>query len=74
MIAKVPDRGVRYELDPAGRAATSWDARGDLRAGASVDAVLRLGVFGAFGYCWLLDRIKPTTTTQETQGRTASRT
>lgn len=47
-------------------AATAYeDVRGDpappwpLLPGAAVDVVLRLGNYGAFGYCWLLARVKP---------------
>ena len=51
---KVPARGVRYETAD-GEETPAWP----LGAGATVDVEIRLGAFGAFGYCWLLARVKP---------------
>lgn len=45
---------TRYE-DEAGHAAPSWTPR----RGQVVDVVLRPGAFGDFGYCLLLQRVKP---------------
>lgn len=30
-----------------------------LERGRGVDAVLKLGAFGSFGYCWTVERVKP---------------
>lgn len=45
---------TRYE-DDVGRPAAPWTPR----RGQEVDVVLRPGAFGDFGYCLLLQRIKP---------------
>ena len=53
VIAKVTYADVRFE---------TWDGAFavpfQFRQGMRVDAVLRLGAFGSFGYCWLLERVK----------------
>ena len=54
VIAKVDDGNLRFE---------TWDGAFavpfEFRIGMRVDAVLRLGAFGTFGYCWLMERVKP---------------
>lgn len=37
----------------------------EFRNGMRVDVVLRLGAFGRFGYCWLLERVKPHDNTED---------
>lgn len=61
LVVKVPAAGVGYECERG-------DPTGPWTPGAEdvVDVVLAPGAFGAFGYCWLLRRIKPCS-----RGRTA---
>lgn len=54
LVVKVPGDGVAYET-PDGRPVAPWP----LLTNAVVDVVVRPGAFGAFGYCWLLRRVKP---------------
>jgi len=55
LVVKVPPGGaVKYENDD-GNPAAAWRIEDD----AYVDAVVRPGAFGDFGYCWLLHRVKP---------------
>jgi hypothetical protein len=55
LVVKVPAGGcVKYETREG-----AADAPFDLASGLAVDAVLKLGVFGSFGYCWIVERVKP---------------
>ncbi len=54
VIAKLAGDDVRFETWDGGFAVPF-----DLVPGMCVDVELRLGAFGAFGYCWLLERVKP---------------
>jgi len=53
LVVKVP-AGVKYE-NSEGMPAAPWT----VLTNALVDIVVRPGAFGDFGYCWLLQRIKP---------------
>lgn len=53
LVVKVPP-GVAYE-DEIGHPAAPWT----MTRGQVVDVVVRPGAFGDFGYCLLLQRIKP---------------
>jgi hypothetical protein len=56
LIVKVPAHGVRYDAEDGSR---DLDGAFQLRRGQAVDVVVRPGAFGAFGYCFLLQRVKP---------------
>jgi hypothetical protein len=56
LVVKLPDQGVHYETHD-GNAGYAFE----LRQGRSVDVMLKLGSFGSFGYCWIVERIKPRT-------------
>jgi hypothetical protein len=53
-IVKLNDAEVRFETWDGGFAVPF-----DLNEGMCVDVALKLGAFGPFGYCWLLERVKP---------------
>lgn len=56
LIVKVPRRHVSWELDDGSR---SLDGAYALVVDQMVDVIIRPGAFGPFGYCLLLQRIKP---------------
>lgn len=53
LVVKLPP-GVRFE-NVTGDPAAPWP----ILANAVIDVVIRPGAFGEFGYCWLLQRVKP---------------
>lgn len=53
LVVKVP-AGVKYE-NAAGNPAAHWP----VLTNSVIDVVLRPGAFGDFGYCWLVQRLKP---------------
>lgn len=60
LVVKIPAASVRYEDEVGDR--VPGDAV--LLTNAVVDVVVRPGAFGDFGYCWLLQRVKPHATRQ----------
>jgi hypothetical protein len=56
LVVKLPaGGGVRFETATGDPAPEPWA----ILTNAIVDVVIRPGAFGTFGYCWLLQRIKP---------------
>lgn len=55
LVVKVPPGGwVKYETRDG-----DADAPFELVPGLALDVVAKLGVFGSFGYCWIMERVKP---------------
>ena len=62
LVIKIPPH-VRCETREGAAAPQFTPCKGQV-----VDAVLRLGAFGAFGYCWLATRLKPHSPEDEVSG------